>query len=102
MTSYSRIILQLTVVLIVLSAGGLLYSQWPSLLHVSAKLQKELNFEMAALIQNVVSDPLKAGGLLTLFSFYTAYCTHWVPATVKLSFLLTSPHIRQNYATARY
>ncbi|EQB9157387.1 nickel/cobalt transporter [Morganella morganii] len=69
MTSYSRIILQLTVVLIVLSAGGLLYSQWPSLLHVSAKLQKELNVEMAVLIQKVVSDPLKAGGLLTLFSF---------------------------------
>lgn len=69
MTSYSRIILQLIVVLIVLCAGGLLYSQWPSLLHTSAGLQKELNFEMAALIQKVVSDPLKAGGLLTLFSF---------------------------------
>ncbi|HGH5991200.1 TPA: nickel/cobalt transporter [Morganella morganii] len=69
MTSYSRIILQLTVVLIVFCAGGLLYSLWPSLLHVSAGLQKELNFEMAALIQKVVSDPLKAGGLLTFFSF---------------------------------
>lgn len=69
MTSYLRIILQITVLLIVLCAGWLLYSQWPSLLHASAGLQKELNFEMAALIQKVVSDPLKAGGLLTLFSF---------------------------------
>ncbi|RUT67179.1 hypothetical protein CKG00_13000 [Morganella morganii] len=69
MTSYSRIILQVSVVLILLCAGWLLYSQWPSLLHTSAGLQKELNFEMAALIQKVVSDPLKAGGLLTLFSF---------------------------------
>lgn len=69
MTLYSRIILQLVVVLILLCSAWLLYSQWPSLLHASAGLQKELNFEMASLIQKVVSDPLKAGGLLTFFSF---------------------------------
>lgn len=66
---HGHIALWILFLIIILPGSYLLYSAWPSLLHTSTGLQRNLNTELATLIGLATSDPLRAGGLLVLFSF---------------------------------
>lgn len=66
---HGHIALWILFLIIILPGSYLLYSAWPSLLHISTGLQRNLNTELATLIGLATADPLRAGGLLVLFSF---------------------------------